>query len=197
MPRKRRFWNKCSLINLGALVKTRRIETSIYGFEVQLRWVLNAYVSASGGSFRSVTVQGSQSCNFYHAYMEEMTSKALLSSTILADFWLFIKWHLNSSPDYRNTYLYFSKRFWTCLTIIMPFYGFSVKFQNLDWVDKICSFLANMFLEIWIYAIDTDELWLLLCDQKFKWQRNENWSNRGSSDLQGKLRFMVPAYLIN
>ena len=37
-----------------------------------------AHVSVPAGLFRSVTVLGSQSCDLYRAYMEEMTSRALL-----------------------------------------------------------------------------------------------------------------------
>ena len=45
-----------------------------------------AYVSFPDGLFRSVTVLGTQSCDLYYAYMAEMTSRALLWSSILGDF---------------------------------------------------------------------------------------------------------------
>ena len=96
-----------------------------------------AYVSVPGGLFRSVTVQGTQSCDLYNAYMEEMTSRALLWSSILADFLLFMKWvisndtkiHLLTIRILIYTFLSVIRHVWT---IIMPFYGIFVTFQNLD-----------------------------------------------------------------
>ena len=92
-------WSICLVLSL----KLRRVSFVLKaGLTMDLRWPFmvlrlnsdenwKAYMTVSEGLFRSVTVQGTQSYDLYHFYMDEMTSRALLWSSILADFWVFIK----------------------------------------------------------------------------------------------------------